>query len=492
MAELYFTFNGVTSLSMGLRVDDNFRRDILMPLKQVTQSVPGRDGDYLMKQDRGIRTYPVPVTLVGTSPEDAQAKVRLLAQWLIWPDPAALIFSDEPDKVYYAVLNGNSPLDRLILARQTTLEFVILDPYAYGTEHTNSLSLGNNTIVHDGNAVAYPHMAFALDNPASFIRISHVEQGKFVTVGTVDDVEQTTENPRTTQLLDGCGTITGVWEVNPSGHTVDNGIMAGLMATDGNKFSPLIAGGGFGSGSTWHGPLLHRHLANPATDFEVTVKFGFDCRTGKTGRIELYLLDDTGTHIGKLEMVDSSTSAVRSQFVGCAGTGTGAYNALKTSPYWTNMVTNMGIMTVKRVGKLWSWTIGSYNAAKKIMTSRWSWSWTDATGAFDADLDSVDLHIAKYGSGSNIATLWVTTIQVDEINTPSSDTAPQNIFEAGVDIDINMATGSVSYDGQPYMKHLDITSQFFGYDPGNNTIEVATVDGVGLTSATSTHTDRWL
>lgn len=147
-----FTYNGTHSDAMGVTVM-GIRRDFLPPITPRTITVPGRPGSYWYGHDYGAREITIDVFVRGTSLADLRIKLRNIANWLK-PDggPKPLVFDDEPDKQYFAVLADRTELEQILWHGRGTLTFVCPDPYAYGeleqaqfiiTENDQSVTLEN-------------------------------------------------------------------------------------------------------------------------------------------------------------------------------------------------------------------------------------------------------------------------------------------------------------------------------------------------------------
>ncbi|MBD1373747.1 phage tail family protein [Hazenella sp. IB182357] len=125
-----FKFDGIDSSNYFLV--NNIKRDILPSIKDKLVQVPGRSGTYDFGIEESERQIDIDVTISASSPESLRQIVREIATWLHSERVKQLIFSDEPDKIYYGRLSGNTDIDQLISMGQTTLTFILPDPHAFG------------------------------------------------------------------------------------------------------------------------------------------------------------------------------------------------------------------------------------------------------------------------------------------------------------------------------------------------------------------------
>lgn len=77
-----------------------------------------------------------------------------MAEWLIHDELKPLIFDDEPDRIYYAVVDGSFDPDEILKWGQGVIPFICPDPYKYGEEE--SLILGDFPIRNVGTLKTNP------------------------------------------------------------------------------------------------------------------------------------------------------------------------------------------------------------------------------------------------------------------------------------------------------------------------------------------------
>jgi predicted phage tail component-like protein len=166
-----FTFNGVTSDSIGLKVK-NYKKSILPPISVISYDLPNKAGKYFMKNKLDQRSIEIEVYFSGASESDYETKVRNLASWLYTTSPKQLILSEEPDKYYMAILSEETELEQIYIHGIATLRFECLTPFAYSTtQDTVNWATGTSsiTINNGGTAETYPTISFtAWDTSALF------------------------------------------------------------------------------------------------------------------------------------------------------------------------------------------------------------------------------------------------------------------------------------------------------------------------------------
>jgi len=144
MSDLTFTFDGINSETYGLFVR-NDPRYILPEIENYTESIPGRPGvyDYGKKLEAG--TLEIECIIEADTPEDLRQKARAIAAWLNTPDVRPLVFSDEPDKTYYARVMNGIDLERELTLGNPTITFIVPDPVVYGETKSQQVAGGEIT-----------------------------------------------------------------------------------------------------------------------------------------------------------------------------------------------------------------------------------------------------------------------------------------------------------------------------------------------------------
>lgn len=178
-----FSFNGIHSTSKGIRITNIQGRDTLPEIESRTAQAPSKNGVHYFGYRFMERRITVEINLFGASLFDFRTKIRDLASWLNPKNgPQELIFDDETDKKYYAVVTENTDFEGIFAKRVAEIEFLCPDPFAYSiTESSATISNDSATINNTGTAEAFPinlvdFSASATElkiekNPNEFIRI---------------------------------------------------------------------------------------------------------------------------------------------------------------------------------------------------------------------------------------------------------------------------------------------------------------------------------
>ncbi|MCL2248679.1 MAG: phage tail family protein [Oscillospiraceae bacterium] len=145
-----FFFSNRHSSDFWLAMEDA-RRPLLPAKRQNTMQIAGRDGT-LSLGDETYETSPIPVDIcfISDNVENLQKVAREIAHWL--SGKGRLIFDDEPDKHYQAVVYGQIDTEQLIRFKRATVTFEC-QPAARSNrlnqELSNGIASGHTTLIEN-------------------------------------------------------------------------------------------------------------------------------------------------------------------------------------------------------------------------------------------------------------------------------------------------------------------------------------------------------
>jgi predicted phage tail component-like protein len=270
----------------------------------------------------------------------------------------------------------------------------------------------------------------------------------------------------------------------------------------------------------WHGPLMQRFLTSSLDDYRVRVRFWTSQSYARAnGKIELYLLDSNGARIGKIALKDAANSydvqaqielgdntnhewlywddgtvkkgksssvtmkvkdkLVKVKLPGVMGSKpmTRTVQTWKTVTREGNTSTSTysdfyGYLEVQKIGNKYRIEIMKLNSSGNP-----AWSkpivktWTDSQNKYANALAGVALYIGKYDIAEDVQSppvsyannvMECSDISIWEIvnGGNGSTTAPVTIARAGDELKINCEDRTIYKNGVPFMKNLQIGSDF--------------------------------
>lgn len=150
-----FSYRGIRSEDLQLEVLD-ISRSILPPNDALTIDIPGRAGEFFLRSEYGLATFNIEILIVKQSTLEAiQEQARLVANFLdATQGLGVLIFDDETDRSYQAIISGATDVEQITRFRRGTITFIAPFPHA---EKLTSLetSLDGFVVSFSRGSVAY-------------------------------------------------------------------------------------------------------------------------------------------------------------------------------------------------------------------------------------------------------------------------------------------------------------------------------------------------
>jgi predicted phage tail component-like protein len=288
----------------------NIQRSILPPREISLLTVPARHGAYFTGARYGVRKIDINLTVVADTPTSYMETLRFLAFCMDIEEPSELIISDEDDKHYFAILSGDTDMvNSLMTVGEGTLSFLCPDPFAYANESKVITPVNRLFTFHnEGTTTTFPKFTVNFQHEATFASI--ISPDGVILIGNPNEPDQIVL-PKTQYMINDAMTSTSGWAAHTA---LDEGrINAGSVVV---KDTDGIAAASYGTGTAgsklWHGPAIRKDLSELVKDFTVKARLDFSSQDGnssldgdQTGRLEIYLFNQSGGKIGKLVMRDS-------------------------------------------------------------------------------------------------------------------------------------------------------------------------------------------
>ncbi|KAF0822507.1 distal tail protein Dit [Cytobacillus firmus] len=443
-----------------LQLERGKRRSIFAPLRRNLVTVPGMPGAYLESTDTEIRIIQQPVFIEGKDKYDLRKLEEDLAAWLITDKPAELIFPDEPDRVYYAVVDGSLDIEDIARFGKGTITFICPDPYKYGGRLISSINPAEPAVlVNEGSAPTKPIFRFSILQPTTFIDI--ISDDDYMSIGQPVGVNDPPFNPRTRRFNDEMKTTVGWGEafIQP-----DGGAKVGAMTIlgSGEEFGATD----YGSGSAWHGPMLQKTF-DPCSDYFIRVRF--NVRTNKSNqraRGEMYLLTTNGNQIGKISAVIRDTSMratieVRLQ------------NGLKVH-YPVNRINAFekgfyGFVSILKEGSKFTFDIGVERDTGYgfEVTHKETHYFDDINGDYQLPLSGVVAHVSNWNTAPLPYRARLRSVVVEQVN--QGEGIPY-IVQPGDEVIIDFKREVILINDEPRTDLKDFGANYFSLPPGENVI----------------------
>src|SRR5690606_10441158 len=246
--------------------------------------------------DVQVRVITVPVLVKAENISDLQKVKEDMADWLVHDEPKELIFKDEPDRIYYALVDDELELDEIFSTGRGEITFICPDPYKYGPEKVYQTDQDTFIIENEGTAPAKPIFELTCKQPVTFAMVSDGE--RYNMIGRPADVDQDIVDEKIV-MLDEIGDTIDTWQPAPG----FNGTFV--------HGSQGIQVGNWGSGSGWHGPGAIKEI-DPIPDFEIEfIVYVSSNSPNRTFRIATNYYEENMNELGMLRLWDNSDRILR-------------------------------------------------------------------------------------------------------------------------------------------------------------------------------------
>ncbi|MED0702814.1 distal tail protein Dit [Aeribacillus composti] len=431
------------------------------PLQRNILTVPGLPGGYLTDTVTNPRQIEVPVLIKANSFPDLQKLKEDLAGWLVTDTPQELIFDDEPDRVYFAVVDESLDLEEIVKWGHGTIKFLCPDPYKYGPEKEAIFPSDVVSLNYNGTAPGDPLFEMEATQPITFAMIQNQNE-EYMMIGKPIDVTDTPYAKYERVFYSDCDSLTG-WTTAAPGEI--DGNIAGTMQTNGTRFQASD----YGTGASWHGPAIKTSLPEVLTDFKMTAWIalynGYAAR--QVGRVEIYLLDPNGNQVGKVAMKDTRT--LQSLAWGEARAGDKDTYKYLINEYgdkpgnWNDFA---GHVELSREGNRWRAYFAMVDTSTGRHHTRRIVEWVDTENKFTRNVAQVVVHVGQFGSNEPIS-CGVYSINIFKINPNQSNKVPY-IAQPGDIITFDHTTKDILINGESRKDLKDFGARFFELQKGEN------------------------
>jgi len=449
------------------------------PIRRNLLFVPGMSGAYLGSSERQPLYIRQPIAFKARDDEHALQIRDELAAWLITDEPAPLVFDDEPGRIFYAVVqNTLEDFRKMASIRKGTIEFIVLDGYAYGCELIATFPSDVVSLTNRGTADADPIFELEVKRPVTYALIQNQNE-EYMMIGKPYDITEQKPFVREEKIYDKIGDTTTGWA---TASTVDGGVVSGLFYTTGQSwraqtYGPVVA--------AWHGPSLVQSLPELLGDFKVEVYMTVKPKTLKSfGRAELYLLNQGGAKIAKLAMKNiGSEGGSNIAEVTLRNETTGNRRTLIHTPgaqqrLWNNFY---GVMRLEREKGVFRASVAMIDTDTGQHHTRWhSEPFEDIQGLYDDLLAGVQIHIGQYGAVQFIEDIAIHRIKVYKINQPGENQIPY-IADTGDIITFDHQDKQILINGEARKDLKNFGASYFSLKPGANQLVVLPEESFDVT-----------
>jgi predicted phage tail component-like protein len=457
-----FTFNSVRKDYI---LTISKKRPYWAPIKRNYFSIPGVPGALLDSTETDVRVIPVEVNISAETADELRKVSEDFAAWLITEEPKELIFDDEPDRIYYAAVDGSFDSDEIVADGFGMIYFLCLDPYKYGPEESIEF-VDSKSFPVEGSIETNPVIKIDVKQDTTFIAVSNGERLNIV--GQPQEVDQQPVNREERKFWDDMGSFTGWTDTT----AVEEGVITGTMKTSGYSFYTDA----YGSDAGWHGPAKKISIGSSIQDFQVDALIHQSSTSGKAGSVEIALLDANNNFVAKMLMSKRSASSIANWARLRAGSAANGFDILNTRGAndftWADFD---GMLRISRVGNVWTAYVCLIDE-NGVQHTRAGETWVDSLGIATAAVSQIQVQLWQYGT-TPATTQYIADLKVFKINSPGDNQIPI-LASAGDVIEFDHQSDIIRRNGEDISKHKQFVGEYFPLLPGMNTIVVEPVEAI--------------
>lgn len=470
-----FSFNGIRKSFVG--VERGGVKSAWAPISRGLIRIPGKAGAYLDSTETDVRIRDVPIFIKATSKSNLRKLEEEITAWLITDEPEELIFDDEPDRIYYAVVEGSLDIEEVIRFGRGVITFVCLDPFKHATEEDFVQFSSGATFNVGGTVKTEPVTKITLAADTTFVAVS--DGTNINLIGQQLNAEDTVFVPEELKAHETMDSKTG-WSVT---NTVEGGVNQGTLSAMNGKFYTYDYGTAING---WRGPALKKSIAGgPLQDFKVEALVEQKGIHNQIGSLEIALLDASNNIVAKMLLTKRSATNIAVWARMTAGNDTLGHNIMNTrgSADW-NYQHFHGTIRISRQGNVWNAWIGTLGNDGKYYTVSKA-SWIDTTNRFTAPITQVQVQLWRYSSV--LATNQ--TIEDIKIYKLNQDSGVPVVAKAGDTIIFDHKNDVILRNGEDITKEKAFIGDYFPLVPGTNSVVVEPAEVIA--SAEVRWRDKW-
>lgn len=459
------------------------KRPSWAPVKRKLVRVPHRAGALFLNTETEERRIDVPLVIKAKKDmADLQKVKEDLADWLYTEQPAELIFDDELDRTYLALIDGSVDLDEIVNRGRGVITFVCPMPYKLGKQNTHTFTQNwpteiTTSFFNQGNVEAPPIIEIEAKKPSTFLDVWFGEypyNRDYFRIGYPLKTEQLPVERNQRLIWDEMTTTVG-WSKASS---MEDGNPVGEMKSDGYQF--YCSNYGTGTGKGWNGAAVKKNIPNgPVQDFimqaYVTCK---SKRINEMGRVEIAILDENSKVLSKIAMTDVFWQAEQNFGTMVIGYDNkpGRRSLIHESGDCPNTWNQyQGRLWIARTGNVWEAYISKFLPGTEKDDSERFVRWTDENNYHMEKAAQIQISIMQWQDVPPVEAMTVSDLKFWKVNLNTQNNLPY-IFDTGDKIIIDTEKSLVTINGKNAINLKDIFSNFPTVIRGENRIDIMPPD----------------
>ncbi|WP_242291385.1 distal tail protein Dit [Bacillus cereus group sp. BfR-BA-01356] len=476
----FFSFNGKRNPNV-IPLQGK-KRPAWAPLERTFLEVPHYPGGRLIRTQTKMRKIIVPVSLFYESMEEAEKLKEEIANWLITDQPQELIFDDEKDRTYLAVIDESFDPQQLVNLGEGVLTFVCEMPYKLGPTKTVEFEMDGRGLIanvqNKGTVHSNPIVEIEITKPNTFLDVwfggvSLSDRDYFRIGMPLKTVEKPVERNQRI-VWDEMATTVGWSKVS----SMEDGEPVGEMKSD--KYQFYCSDFGTGTGKGWHGAAVKKSIpGGPVEDF--IMQAYVTCKSKKInemGRVEIAILDENSKVLSKIAMNDLYWQAEQNFGTMVIGYDNkpGKIGLIYESGDYPNTWNQyFGRVWIARTGNVWEAYISKFLPGTEKDDSERFARWIDKDNKHMEKAAQIQISIMQWQDVPPVEAMTVSDLKFWKVNLNTSNTPPY-IVDVGDKVVIDTENSHVTIEGKNAINIKEFFSNFPVINKGNNTLEIMPSD----------------
>ncbi|MGU3370158.1 distal tail protein Dit [Bacillus mycoides] len=267
--------------------------------------VPHYPGGRLLSTQTKMRRIEIPVALLYETAEEGEKLKEEIAAWLITDQPAELVFDDEKDRTFMAVIDNEFDLEQLVNLGEGILHFVCPMPYKLGAEQVQELrawdGVSSATFENNGSVDTPALIEFTSSYASTYIDVWHGNEGDqdYFRLGYPMSIETEVVPAQEVKLKDPMNN-TALWT-----RVLEHDNMDGQSTFRADKNGFHIGEWGPPPKGKFRSAIMKRSIpGGPLSDFRFEATVSIASTSFEMGRVSIIMLDEAGKEVAHMNVND--------------------------------------------------------------------------------------------------------------------------------------------------------------------------------------------
>ncbi|HDR4520585.1 TPA: phage tail family protein [Bacillus cereus] len=481
-----FSFNGKRKDYILMPVGR--KRPAWAPIKRNFLTTPGKPGAILLDTEVEVRQIDVPLIVRAKNIADLQKVKEDLADWLVTPQECELIFDDEPDRTYMAVVDGDFDADELVNRGKGVVTFIAPMPYKLGPVNKIPFVQSWSTettanFINRGSVEAETpaYIEITAKKPSTFLDVwfgKYPNERNYFRIGYPISAEEKPVQSRERVLWDDMSKVIGWTPVTEKFEDMNG--TGSFKVKDGHA----LYCEDYGQDKGFYGAIAKKNIpGGPIQDFEMEAWVNLRSKSiEEMGRIEVLLLDDSSNLVARINMNDLYVTAEITKAhmkIGSESTPGSLRKLVDTSGFYTTTFNQFrGRLRIARRGKQWSVYVAKFIDGTEIDGASLVERFNDEDNSnpmTNRKIAQVMIALCRWDNHPAVSYMCIEDLKIWKVNNVSENTKPF-IFETGDKIIIDTEKSAVKINGKNALNLKDIFSEFPVVIKGENRMDIMPAD----------------